>query len=99
MTTHEPIPVEITLKVSTNDFEGLWEQSMNWKDTDWAAQDGRFEPMPDYTKWDRAYWFDSLITLMVARSYLQALNYDYQQILDTNGDIEMVLLTNFGGKL
>ena len=99
MTQDNSIPVEVTLKVSTNDFEGLWATSMNWQDTDWAAQDGRFTPMPNYNKWERAYWFDSSINLIVAKAFLDAFNVEYSQHVDTYGECDVVLLTNYGGKL
>lgn len=99
MTKDYSTPVEVTLKVSTNDFEGLWEQSMNWQDTDWAAQDGRFTPMPNYTKWQRVYWFNSSMNLTIAKAFLMASNIDFTEHIDTYDDDSWVILTNFGGKL
>ena len=99
MTTNNSIPVEVTLKVSTDDFEGLWEQSMNWQDTDWAAQDGRFTPMPNYTKWQRVYWFNSSMNLTIAKAFLMASDIEFTEHTDTYDDDSWVLLTNFGGKL
>jgi hypothetical protein len=55
--------------------------------------------MPNYTKWERAYWFDSSINLIVAKAFLDAFNVEYSQHVDTYGECDVVLLTNFGGKL
>tara|TARA_R110000822_G_scaffold1273_4_gene5782 strand:- start:1171 stop:1470 length:300 start_codon:yes stop_codon:yes gene_type:complete len=99
MTNHEiPIPVEITVKMSSEDFEYLYETSMNWKDEDWRVQDGRFVPMPNYTKWQRAYWFDNRVTLILAKSYLNHFEIEYDETLDDNEN-QFVLLTDFGGAL
>ena len=99
MTIHEvPIPVEITVKMSSEDFEYLYDTSMNWKDTDWAVQDGRFTPMPNYSEWQRAYWFDSCINMIMARSYLNHFKIEYDETMDENLN-QFVLLTNYGGAL
>lgn len=99
MTIHElPIPVEFTIKMSSEDFEYLYETSMNWKDQDWATQDGRFTPMPNYTQWQRAYWFDDRVSFILATSYLNHLKIEYDETLDDNQN-QFVLLTNYGGAL
>ena len=99
MTIHElPVPVGISLHMTTADFEYLYDTSMNWKDVDWLAQDGRFYPMPDYRIWERAYWFESRANFILARAFLEALQIDYSETVDGNtGD--GVLLTNYGGAL
>lgn len=97
MTTDKPIAV--TLKVSVDEFQNLYTTSMNWSGIDWRAADGRFEPMPDYRKWDRAYWFDSAVNLLVAKAFLDAINVEYSQHIDNVDHFGFVLLTNFGGKL
>ena len=52
-------------------FEMLWDNSMAWQGTDWAAQDGRFDPMPDYSKkW--AYFFQEFLPAITAFSYLES---------------------------
>jgi len=72
---------------------------MNWQGTDWAAQDGRFTPMPSYTEWERVYWFDSTLNFLIAKAFLVALNVDFSEHVDTYDDDTWVLLTNFGGQL
>jgi hypothetical protein len=99
MTIREiPIPVKITIKMSSEDFEYLYETSMNWEGPEWAAQDGRFVPMPSYKQWQRAYWFDSFVNLMLAKSYLDHFETRYEVVNDENAG-QFVLLTNYGGPL
>jgi hypothetical protein len=100
MTTQDKgTPIDVQVKVSLNDFESLYVQSMNWQDTDWAAQDGRFTPILNYTKWERAYWFDLGLNLIIAKAFLTASNVEFSEHIDTYDDDSWVLLTNFGGKL
>jgi hypothetical protein len=63
--------VKVELHLNDVYFEYLWDSSMAWQGTDWAAQDGRFEPMPDYSKkW--AYFFDEFTSALIALSYLES---------------------------
>ena len=63
--------VKVDLYLNAVYFEHLWDNSMAWQGTDWAAQDGRFEPMPDYSmKW--AYFFEEFTNALIALSYLEA---------------------------
>jgi len=98
--TIEPfsIPVEITIKMTTVDFDFLYDSSMNWADTDWRAHDGRFSPLPDYRMWQRAYWFESRVNFMLAKSLMDALGVDYAETVDSYTE-DSVLLTNYGGAL
>jgi hypothetical protein len=65
--------VKVDLYLNDVYFEYLWDNSMAWQDysADWKAQDGRFDPMPDYNfKW--AYFFDTFINAAAALGYLEA---------------------------
>ena len=90
----------INLQMDENDFNRLYSSSMNWAGEDWATQDGRFEPLPDYRKFIRAYWFENYVDLLVARSYLTAAGFESSTHHDGAEDfLTHVLLTDFGGKL
>ena len=92
------LPVNITIEMTTADFEYLYDNSMNWKDVDWQAQDGRFKPFPDYSIWERAYWFESRANYLLAKAFFLALKIDYSETIDEHtGDA--VLLANYGGTL
>ena len=85
--------------MTAKDFGYLYETSMNWKSVDWEVQDGRFDPMPDYRKFERAYWFNSYGNLLLARAYVKAQGLDSSVHFDEVEDSGWVLLTDFGGVL
>ena len=90
----------VTVEMNESDFEHLYDTSMNWAGTDWEVQDGRFYPLPDYEKFERAYWFSSYGNLLLARAYLTAMGFDSATHFDeADGDACYVLLTDAGGKL
>jgi hypothetical protein len=89
----------VTIEMDATDFDHLWTTSMNWAGTDWATQDGRFDPMPDYNKFQRAYWFESYSDLVMARSYLQTIGQASSTHFDDGEWAKWLLLTDFGGKL
>jgi len=89
----------ITINMSAEDFSYLYDTSMNWNSVDWQVQDGRFDPMPDYRKFVRAYWFNSYSSLLLARSFVAAEGFEYSVHFDEAEDSGWVLLTDFGGKL
>ena len=92
----------ITIQMSESDFDGLTTNSTNWSPyaDSWIAQDGRFEPLPDYRKFLRAYWFENYSDLILARSYLFANGFDSTTHYDGAEDEDChVLLTDFGGIL
>ena len=89
----------ITIEMNANDFQYLYENSMNWKSVDWQVQDGRFDPLPDYRKFERAYWFSSYASLLLARAFVSAEGFEFSVHWDEADDAGWVLLTDFGGKL
>ena len=89
----------ITIAMNANDFEHLWDNSMNWASIDWEVQDGRFYPLPDYRKFARVYWFASYANLLLARAYVAAEGFETSIHSDEADDGGWVLLTDFGGEL
>jgi hypothetical protein len=63
---------KVEIELDALGFEHLWDQSMAWAGTDWAAQDGRFEPMPNYTdKW--SYFFENYLHAVIALGFLKGV--------------------------
>ena len=63
--------IKVEIELDATGFEQLWDNSMAWKGTDWAAQDGRFEPMPNYSDtW--AYFFEGYLNAVVALGFIKA---------------------------
>ena len=65
----------ITIKMTPQDFDLLSDMQMEWGDKGWMAQvnEGRFEDtevalLAEPMKW--AYWFDSPLSCILAKSYL-----------------------------
>jgi hypothetical protein len=80
------------MKLTKQDFEMLWDTSMEWGQ-EWKAQEGRFEPPVSY-EWLRAYWFElSYANLLMARVFLEANEYEYEVASDEAGG--WVLLTDY----
>jgi len=80
------------LIIRNEDFDRLWDTSMEWG-SDWAAQDGRFDPPVSYG-WKRAYWFElSYANLMFARMFLDIQGHPYEIASDEAGG--WVLLTDY----
>jgi len=90
----------ITVEMNDQDFDYLPSTSMNWASIDWEVQDGRFDPLPDYRKFARAYWFESYANLLLARAYVTALGFESSTHLDEfSENTPYLLLTDFGGKI
>ena len=81
----------MTLKLSEQDFENLWDSSMEWGG-EWEIQWERFTPTVSYG-WKRAYWFDSYASLILARTFLKENENDFQFASDEAGG--WVLLTDY----
>jgi len=88
--------MKVTIEINADEFDFLFDTSMNWKSVDWETQDGRFTPLPDYRKFERAYWFDSYANLILARAYLAADGYEFSVHSDESEQGGWVLLTDFG---
>jgi len=83
---------KIEIKLDAQQFEYLWDNSMAWAGTDWAAQDGRFEPMPNYmSKW--AYFYDTYLNALISMSYLDAVGQSATLHSDETGG--WVIVTNY----
>ena len=82
----------LKIKINSNSFEHLWDNSMAWAGTDWQAQAERFEPKPKYN-WKYAYWFESYPALLIARAFLESQGKRHAIHSDEAGG--WVLLTNF----
>jgi hypothetical protein len=90
----------ITIDMDESDFQQLYVSSMNWATVDWESQDGRLEPLPDYRKHARIYWFENYVELLIAKSFLSASGFESSTHFDIADESESyVLLTDFGGIL
>ncbi len=97
--------VAITLDLS--DFQLLWHTHARWAGQGWDSEDqaGRFETLGgrsiDYL-WSDAYWMGGTwASVVLARSYLDALGQAHQVISDMGEDPAFagyVLLTNYDGE-
>jgi hypothetical protein len=86
--------MNIQIDVTPADFEGLWINSMKWRDNSWRDQTDRFDPKPTYN-WKYSYWFDSTINLVMAKAFLVASNADFAEHIDNWDDGSWVILTNY----
>lgn len=84
----------VTINMTDKDFDYLFDDSMQWG-PDWIVHhDGRFQPEPS-PNWALAYWFDTYIAVVLARSYLDSLGEAYHQASDEGGDGSWVLFTDW----
>ena len=80
------------MKLTNEDFNRLWDNSMGWGD-EWRAQEDRFDPPVSY-EWKRAYWFElAYANLIMAKTYLEEQGYAFEVSSDEAGG--WVLLTNY----
>ena len=89
----------ITLKITTEDFDLLSDMQMEWGDEGWMAQvnEGRFEHtdialLAQPMKW--AYWFESPISCILAKSYLASNKEGFFTTYDLIQE-EWVIFTNY----
>lgn len=81
------------MKLSEQDFDRLWDTSMQWQGVGWEAQEGRFDPPVSY-EWARAYWFElAYANLVMAKDFLDSKGEGYEVSSDEAGG--WVLLTNY----
>ena len=94
------------MKLTATDFDQLTINSTNWASTHktWKKQEGRFEHLifteaqdMDYT-FLRAYWLENYPSVLFAKAFLEALNFQYNVYFDT-ADALYVITTNYGGEL
>ena len=89
----------ITIKITPQDFDLLSDMQMEWGDEGWMDQvnDGRFEDtqialLAQPMKW--AYWFDSPISCILAKSYLASNKEGFFTTYDLIQE-EWVIFTNY----
>jgi hypothetical protein len=92
------------MKLTAIDFQQLTVNSTNWAGTlkAWKKQESRFETLDglvelDYTFY-RAYWVEGYPSVLFAKAFLEALNFEYKVLFDT-ADSLYVITTNYGGEI
>ena len=90
------------IQVTEADFEGLWRSAVEWRKNQKILEpqvmEGRFLPLPNESityGWHMAYWFDNLAERIIAKNYLIAAGYKFQEISDEKEFGNFVLLTNY----
>ena len=81
------------MKITAKDFDNLTDTVMGWKGNDWELQADRFSDKPAFD-WAVVCWYDSVISMIMARSFLEQNDYAYQESYDNNME-SWVLLTNY----
>lgn len=98
---------QVAITVDQSDFQRFWHTHTKWAGQGWDSDDHteRFETLDggsiDYL-WSDAYWMgDTWASVVLARSYLNALGQAHQVISDIGDDPAFagyVLLTNYDGE-
>ena len=60
----------VEIELDANGFEHLWDNSMAWAGSNWEAQDGRFNPMPE-NNFTWAYFCENYINAVIAMGFLK----------------------------
>jgi len=81
------------MKITAKDFDNLTDTVMGWKGNDWEMQTDRFSDKPTFD-WAVVCWYDSVISMIMARTFLQQNDYAFQESYDHNME-SWVLLTNY----
>ena len=81
------------MKITAKDFDNLTDTVMGWKGNDWELQGERFSDKPSFD-WAVVCWFDSVVSMIMARTFLEQNDYAYQESYDHNME-SWVLLTNY----
>ena len=94
---------EIIIKITPQDFDLLSDTQMAWGDKGWMAQvnDGRFEDteialLAESMEW--AYWFDSPISCILAKSYLASNKLGFFTTYDMRSE-SWVIFTNYSTRV
>ena len=82
-----------TMKITEKDFDMLTETVMSWKGNDWHLQNHRFLDDVSYD-WAVCYWFDSPVSLILARTFLEDNDYGFQTSYD-EGMESFIIVTNY----
>jgi hypothetical protein len=85
----------IVLQMDVKDFEALSNTYMAFnKSWDKQIKAGRFTGLQKTSDYSVIYWFDSALALIIAKSYLTAINFSFRDLYDTHLD-EYCIITNF----
>ena len=81
------------MKITAKDFDNLTDTVMGWKGNDWELQADRFSDKPAFD-WAVVCWYDTVISMIIARTFLEQNDYAFQESYDHNME-SWVLLTNY----
>ena len=81
------------MKITAKDFDNLTDTVMGWKGNDWELQGERFSDKPSFN-WAVVCWYDTVISMIMARTFLEQNDYAFQESYDHNME-SWVLLTNY----
>lgn len=82
------------MRITAEDFNYLAETQMQWAGYEWEVQADRFNT-PDLSfQYQWAFWFESMPAMIMARTYLQQCEIEFQQTFDESLE-QWVLLTDF----
>jgi len=81
------------MKITAKDFDNLTDTVMGWKSNDWELQGDRFADKPSFD-WAVVCWYDTVISMIMARTFLEQNDYAFQESYDHNME-SWVLLTNY----
>jgi len=81
------------MKITAKDFDNLTDTVMGWKGNDWELQGDRFADKPSFD-WAVVCWYDTVISMIMARTFLEQNDYAFQESYDHNME-SWVLFTNY----
>ena len=81
------------MKITAKDFDNLTDTVMGWKGNNWELQADRFSDKPSFD-WAVVCWYDTVISMIMARTFLEQNDYAFQESYDHNME-SWVLLTNY----
>ena len=81
------------MTITAKDFDNLTDTVMGWKGNDWELQADRFSDKPAFD-WAVVCWYDTVISMIMARTFLEQNDYAFQESYDHNME-SWVLLTNY----
>ena len=81
------------MTITAKDFDNLTDTVMGWKGNDWELQGERFSDKPSFD-WAVVCWYDTVISMIMARTFLEQNDYAFQESYDHNME-SWVLLTNY----
>ena len=81
------------MTITAKDFDNLTDTVMGWKGNNWELQADRFSDKPSFD-WAVVCWYDTVISMIMARTFLEQNDYAFQESYDHNME-SWVLLTNY----